>query len=402
MGLIQARAKLINGDGRVYVGDSNVLSVNKNYDLRGEWDYEDLTLEYQAGYAGSSCEIHLTTSTQDVVAQLKDIIINDPNGVVTATNSKSGAAIIVNITSTGRAGLVSFRFPAKFVTLVIWNNGEIVNGEVVNSYPALKGFRSFGSTLRNVIIRITYSFEIPVNIPSTLKSVKFGIAEAGSAAAGSVAFNDPKISNWDVSNLEARSFDSMFAYCTNFNQDLSGWCVSQVTSPPLNFSIGSALTPANHPVWGTCPNPSLTSTASWYKNASLTTPVGSSTNLRDTYCVFDLKNVKGGEVLELTGHAYTLTTYTVDVTLLSDSSKLTSPIGFNTLYALYKSPDRGNIPMRTIPITIPKGITGNVRLVFKSSALTLHHSLDSGSSRFDFILKHNNVQIGAIATVYRS
>ena len=28
MGLIQARAKLINGDGRVYVGDSNVLNVN--------------------------------------------------------------------------------------------------------------------------------------------------------------------------------------------------------------------------------------------------------------------------------------------------------------------------------------------------------------------------------------
>ena len=130
--------------------------------------------------------------------------------------------------------------------------------------------------------------------------------------------------------------------------------------------------------------------------------MGISTNLRDTYCVFDLKNVKGGEVLELTGRAYTLTTYTVDVTLLNDSSKLTSPIGFNTLYALYKSPDRGNIPMRTIPITIPRGITGNVRLVFKSSALTLHHTLDRGASSFYFILKHNNLQIGAIATVYRS
>ena len=131
--------------------------------------------------------------------------------------------------------------------------------------------------------------------------------------------------------------------------------------------------------------------------------MGSSTNLRDTYCVFDLKNVKGGEVLELTGYAFTLTTYTVDVTLLGDSSKLTSPIGFNTPYALYKSPDLGGYtPMGTIPITIPRGITGNVRLVFKSSALTIHHSLDSGSSVFDFILKHNNVLIGAIVTVYRS
>ena len=138
------------------------------------------------------------------------------------------------------------------------------------------------------------------------------------------------------------------------------------------------------------------------KGTNLTTPVGYSINLGDTYCVFDLKNVKGGEVLELTGHPATLTVYTVDVTLLSDSSKLTSPIGFNTLYALYKSPDRGNIPMRTIPITIPQGITGNVRLVFKSSALTLHHSLDRGASSFDFILKHNNVQIGVITTTYSS
>ena len=138
------------------------------------------------------------------------------------------------------------------------------------------------------------------------------------------------------------------------------------------------------------------------KDTNLTTPVGYSTNLGDTYCVFDLKNVKGGEVLELTGHPATLTVYTVDVTLLSDSSKLTSPIGFNTLYALYKSPDRGNIPMRTTPITIPQGITGNVRLVFKSSANTLHHSLDRGSSVFDSIPKHNNVQIGVITTAYSS
>ena len=128
--------------------------------------------------------------------------------------------------------------------------------------------------------------------------------------------------------------------------------------------------------------------------------MGSSTNLRDTYCVFDLENVRGGEVLELTGKTYDTTTFTVDVTLLDDSSKLTSPIGFNTLYALYKSPQRGDIPMRTILITIPQGITGNVRLVFKSSAFTIHHRLDIGSSSFDFILKHNNVQIGVIATVY--
>lgn len=247
MPFIQARARFIHPNtGHTAIDHSPILSVNKNYDLRGEWNYEDLTLEYQAGYAGSSCEMILLAYDNDV-GQLKDIIINDPNGVVTATNAKSGDGIIVKITSTGRAGLVSFRFPAKFVSLIISNNNEVVNG-----YPALKGFRSFGRTLRNVMIRISYSFEIPVNIPSTLKNVRFGYGNNGN---GSVAFNDPKISNWDVSNLVAGSFDYMFTFCTNFNQDLSRWCVSQVTSPPIDFSTNSALTPANHPVWGTCPNP---------------------------------------------------------------------------------------------------------------------------------------------------
>ena len=245
MPFIQARARFIHPNtGHTAIDHSPILSVNKNYDLIGEWNYEDLTLEYQAGYAGSSCELHLFALKGVAAAQLKDIIINDPNGVVTATNSRSDSAITVKITSTGRAGLVSFRFPAEFELLIIWNNNEVVNG-----YPALKGFRSFGRTLINVMIRISYSFEIPVNIPSTLKSVRFGFGNGG----GSVAFNDPKISNWDVSNLEARSFDYMFTFCTNFNQDLSRWCVRQVTSPPIDFSTNSALTPANHPVWGTCP-----------------------------------------------------------------------------------------------------------------------------------------------------
>lgn len=242
MPFIQARARFIHPNtGHTAIDHSPILSVKKNYDLRGEWNYEDLTLEYQAGYAGSSCEIHLTTFMLSGVAQLKDIIINDPNGVVTVTNSESG----IKITSTGRAGLVSFRFPATFSTLFIWNNLK----EVVSGYPALKGFRSFGNTLRQVAIHISYSYEIPVNIPSTLEAIQFGFAFGSSSSK----FNDPKISHWDVSNLWADSFHEMFANCTNFNQDLSRWCVSQVTSPPMYFSLGSALTPANHPVWGTCP-----------------------------------------------------------------------------------------------------------------------------------------------------
>jgi hypothetical protein len=48
----------------------------------------------------------------------------------------------------------------------------------------------------------------------------------------------------------------MFAQATDFNQDLSGWCVTNFTSEPDGFSFNSSLTEANKPVWGTCPSES--------------------------------------------------------------------------------------------------------------------------------------------------
>lgn len=45
----------------------------------------------------------------------------------------------------------------------------------------------------------------------------------------------------------------MFYDASSFNQDISGWCVSNISSEPNSFSDGSPLTEANKPVWGTCP-----------------------------------------------------------------------------------------------------------------------------------------------------
>jgi surface protein len=59
------------------------------------------------------------------------------------------------------------------------------------------------------------------------------------------------IGNWNVSNVT--SMNAMFTIATSFNQDLSQWCVSNISSLPSDFSTNSALTAANHPVWGTCP-----------------------------------------------------------------------------------------------------------------------------------------------------
>lgn len=67
---------------------------------------------------------------------------------------------------------------------------------------------------------------------------------------GEMIFNQP-LNEWDVSNVE--NMDLMFYRSTSFNQDISNWCVTQITSEPQSFSQDSPLTEENKPKWGTCP-----------------------------------------------------------------------------------------------------------------------------------------------------
>ena len=77
--------------------------------------------------------------------------------------------------------------------------------------------------------------------------------------SGKANFNSD-IGFWDTSNVT--NMDRMFENASSFNQDISGWCVSNINSEPINFLFSSALTDANKPVWGTCPNYNINVTAS--------------------------------------------------------------------------------------------------------------------------------------------
>jgi len=73
--------------------------------------------------------------------------------------------------------------------------------------------------------------------------------------SGTSAFNQD-ISGWDVSSVS--TMVSMFNNATSFDQDLSGWNVLNIASEPSFFATGATLfTSEEHPVWGTDGTPVL-------------------------------------------------------------------------------------------------------------------------------------------------
>ena len=75
---------------------------------------------------------------------------------------------------------------------------------------------------------------------------------------GCASFNQP-MNNWvqsgdaiNVTPITSHAMVQMFYGTTAFNQDLTGWCVSNF-SQPQGFADLSGLAVDNYPVWGTCP-----------------------------------------------------------------------------------------------------------------------------------------------------
>jgi len=47
--------------------------------------------------------------------------------------------------------------------------------------------------------------------------------------------------------------EKMFRNATSFNQDLSSWCVTNLTTASTDFDTGATAWTLPKPVWGTCP-----------------------------------------------------------------------------------------------------------------------------------------------------
>lgn len=115
--------------------------------------------------------------------------------------------------------------------------------------PSIREIVSFGTLIdSSPVAKLQFDSmsgltKVPDSIPADWQSTE-------SLFTGCKDLNDPNIANWNVPNIA--NMNNMFKNCTAFNQDLSGWCVTKITTEPTNFATNSGLT--LKPVWGTCPN----------------------------------------------------------------------------------------------------------------------------------------------------
>jgi hypothetical protein len=113
-------------------------------------------------------------------------------------------------------------------------------------------FSNTGNNLGNVSSMFKSCTQF--NTAFTLTTTK--VQNMQSMFEGCSAFNKPLIRSGNVwYTRTVTNMTAMFLNCTTFNQNLSGWCVTNLTSLPPLFDTGTppAWTLANKPVWGTCP-----------------------------------------------------------------------------------------------------------------------------------------------------
>lgn len=144
-------------------------------------------------------------------------------------------------------------------------------GKLYMNGPAVAEFNEFGNL---PVQDLKFNFGQMTKVPETFPSF---ITRTNYMFGNCLELNDPNISNWDTSNITSMQgmFEGckklnqplnwdvsnvtdmkyLFAECSAFNQDLSNWCVSNITSKPNGFNDSAPLLTADkHPVWGTCPN----------------------------------------------------------------------------------------------------------------------------------------------------
>lgn len=149
-------------------------------------------------------------------------------------------------------------------------SGCSVFNQDISALPDTNKITSFERTFENCIV---YNKTLATWLPIASDSFR-------DTFSGCTVFNQP-LNSWGPGMINASTCYGMFRNCaafqrpldqwtfgvnmtimtdmfsgaTIFNQDLSGWCVTNIASEPFNFAYQSELdnNPSNKPVWGSCP-----------------------------------------------------------------------------------------------------------------------------------------------------
>ena len=157
-----------------------------------------------------------------------------------------------------------------------WDTSSVVDMGEMFSY-ASNFNKNIGawdtSNVTNMYFMFSYASSFNQNIGSWDVSKVTIMKDMLSAAT---SFNQD-IGNWNTSSVTDMDYMFWGAGGTNtiFNQNLSGWCVSNISSEPTFFAERSALINANKPLWGMCPAEKTTSTTGTTTSTTGTsTPTG--------------------------------------------------------------------------------------------------------------------------------
>jgi surface protein len=115
----------------------------------------------------------------------------------------------------------------------------------------LTNWNTIGATTMANMFRNARAFNQPLSHFNTSNVINMSGMFAG-LVDGNTKFNYP-IGNWNTSKVT--DMRTMFFYNSIFDQNISGWCVSNIPTKPQNFDFGTSptWTTAEKPGWGTCP-----------------------------------------------------------------------------------------------------------------------------------------------------
>ena len=161
---------------------------------------------------------------------------------------------VSNVTTMDRMFMNSYAFNGNISS---WDVSSVTDMEAM--FDTARAFnRNIGSwdtsSVTNMRSMFANAFAFNQNIGGWDVSNVTDMLEMFKVASAFNNGGNSSIGNWNVSNVT--TMFKMFSSAQAFNQDLSGWCVTNITSfsETNYFNENSALTGANLPVWGTCPS----------------------------------------------------------------------------------------------------------------------------------------------------